>query len=381
MQLVEKYKPTTIEGFAGMDRVKKIITAFIQKPYPSAWLFLGPSGTGKTTLAFTVAEAVGASPAVGGGIYHIPARKCDLETIDTITHECRHRPMLGGPFNVLIIDEADQMTMAAQVALLSKLDSADPLPDTIVIMTANGVDRLEERFLSRCRKLAFNTDGLLAPGAALLQRIWKAETKATKPRPPEPDFELIIRSAKFNIREALMLLETELLCPGSVAEPTTNTAKNGIGKGNGAGEVYTIGCEEIPPETMVDVSRALNIHVFLDCCWKAKRPYRAALGEIYQWSGDTLGAGRIAEKQREAGYKKLLDLISAGKNVMLMYKAESPGECYRHPVIAMGLLERGVDVLHVFDEQLIRASEYQASIDEDRDYKFTKWRLLKVVGQ
>ena len=51
MQLVDKYRPTTIEAFAGVDRPKKILAAFTAKPYTSAWLLVGPSGTGKTTMA------------------------------------------------------------------------------------------------------------------------------------------------------------------------------------------------------------------------------------------------------------------------------------------------------------------------------------------
>ena len=47
----------------------------------------------------------------------------------------------------------------------------------------------------------------------------------------------------------------------------------------------------------------------------------------------------------------------------------------------MELLARGIDVTHVFGDELILASELQAAIDEDRDdYRFKKWRLPKVVG-
>ena len=73
-------------------------------------------------------------------------------------------------------------------------------------------------------------------------------------------------------------------------------------------------------------------------------------------------------------------MAAAGKTVMLMGNTESPGECNRHHTIAMELLARGIDVTHVFNDELILASELQASIDEDREYRFKKWRLPKVVG-
>jgi hypothetical protein len=61
MQLVEKYKPLTLKAFAGVDRPKAMLTAFVAKPYTSAWLLEGPSGLGKTTMAFAAATARGAS--------------------------------------------------------------------------------------------------------------------------------------------------------------------------------------------------------------------------------------------------------------------------------------------------------------------------------
>jgi hypothetical protein len=388
MQLVDRYKPTTIDAFAGVDRAKKILSAFVQKPYTSAWLLIGPSGLGKTTMAFAAAEAIGASTQVGGGVYHIPARKADLEAIDTIVGECRHRPMLGSKFNVVIIDEADRMTLPAQHALLSKLDSADPPTDTIWFFTANDTTSLEERFLSRCRKIQFSADGLLAPGAALLKKIWKAETKGKKDRPDEPDFELILRTAGFNVREALMLLETEILCPGSVceSEPAPEQSLRSskgittIGKGNGAGQVYTIGIDGMPADALQETVKALGVNLVADCCWKPQRAYRAAMGDAYEWAGDRLSGGRTRQGQREEGLKWLLGLVAAGKTVMMLYPTPEPGSCNRHHLIGKLMLERGVDLIHVFEEELILDSELRNSIKEDRAYKFKKWRLPKAVG-
>jgi hypothetical protein len=73
-----------LEAFAGVDRPKAILSAFVAKPYTSAWLLRGASGLGKTTMAFAAATALGASQTLGCGVDHVPARKCDLETIDRI---------------------------------------------------------------------------------------------------------------------------------------------------------------------------------------------------------------------------------------------------------------------------------------------------------
>lgn len=47
MPLAEKYRPREITDFVGLDKPKRILAKFAENPYPSAWLFAGPAGTGK----------------------------------------------------------------------------------------------------------------------------------------------------------------------------------------------------------------------------------------------------------------------------------------------------------------------------------------------
>jgi len=49
--LAEKYRPLTIAEFVGLDKPKHILAKFAGQPYPSAWVFVGPSGVGKTSTA------------------------------------------------------------------------------------------------------------------------------------------------------------------------------------------------------------------------------------------------------------------------------------------------------------------------------------------
>jgi hypothetical protein len=42
--LSEKYRPQAIADFVGLEKPKKILAKFAAQPYPSAWLFVGPSG-------------------------------------------------------------------------------------------------------------------------------------------------------------------------------------------------------------------------------------------------------------------------------------------------------------------------------------------------
>ena len=50
----------TIAEFIGLERAKKILAKFAAHPYPSAWLFVGPPGVGKTAMALALAAEIGA---------------------------------------------------------------------------------------------------------------------------------------------------------------------------------------------------------------------------------------------------------------------------------------------------------------------------------
>jgi DNA polymerase III delta prime subunit len=112
-----------------------------------------------------------------------------------------------GRFHFVLVDEADRMTPAAQLAFLSKLDGTAYPPNTVFCFTCNSVDTLEPRFLSRCRRVEFSSYGLSDGIAGLLQRVWDAETASQE----KPNFARIAKDSLNNVRNALMTLETELL--------------------------------------------------------------------------------------------------------------------------------------------------------------------------
>lgn len=109
--------------------------------------------------------------------------------------------------HLVLIDEADQMTPAAQISLLSKLDATNFPPNTIFIFTCNASDRLEPRFLSRLRTVEFSSYGMATEAVALLARIWQLEAPGLQ----TPNFARIVKESNNNVRESLMKLETELL--------------------------------------------------------------------------------------------------------------------------------------------------------------------------
>ncbi len=55
-------------------------------------------------------------------------------------------------------------------------------------------------------------------------------------------------------------------------------------------------------------------------------------------------------------------------NVILMCMEESPGECHRHHTIAMALAAKWTEVTHIFQRELILASELQRALIADDEY-------------
>lgn len=200
--LTEKYRPRKIGSFVGLEKSRRILAKFAANPYPASWLFVGPPGTGKTTMGLALAEELRAE------VHHIPSQQCTVDAIHDTVRRCWYVPQ-SGTLHLVLVDEADRMSPAAQLALLSKLDSTAFPPQTVFVFTCNSTDGLEARFLSRCRVLEFSSYGTAQEIADLLRAVWEKETDASADGPP--NFARIVKDAHNNVRDALMRLELEIL--------------------------------------------------------------------------------------------------------------------------------------------------------------------------
>src|SRR5882762_6690123 len=74
--LTERYRPHSVAEFVGLERVKKVLTNFAAKPFPNAaFLFVGPSGVGKTSAGIALCEML------RGELHLIASQQCNVANV------------------------------------------------------------------------------------------------------------------------------------------------------------------------------------------------------------------------------------------------------------------------------------------------------------
>ncbi len=202
VRLSEKYRPRRISEFVGLERPKRIASKFVARPYDQSFLFYGPPGVGKTTMAQAMAEEMNAE------FHHIGSQKLTIEELERVCRICAYVPMEGKGFHFVLVDEIDSGSKAAQLALLSRLDSTEAPKRTVWVFTCNSIENLEPRLISRCIQVEFSSYGLSNETAAHLAKVWKRENGSIE---NAPDFLRICKNVRNNVRDALQSLESELL--------------------------------------------------------------------------------------------------------------------------------------------------------------------------
>ncbi|KAF8634589.1 hypothetical protein AX17_004178 [Amanita inopinata Kibby_2008] len=152
---VEKYRPVTLDDVVSHKDITGTIERFIEKNRLPHLLFYGPPGTGKTSTILAVARRI-YGPKFRKQILELNAS--DERGIDVVREQIKQfsetRTLFSKGFKMVILDEADMMTQAAQAALRRVIEHYTKNVRFCII--CNYVNKIIPAIQSRCTRFRFS---------------------------------------------------------------------------------------------------------------------------------------------------------------------------------------------------------------------------------
>lgn len=123
-ELINKHRPVTFDDVIGNAAMVRSLRSVIDKKRSKTFLFLGPAGIGKTTLARISAQTFGAEP---GDIIETDAAKyTGVDDMRQLTGNMNYRPLSPTGVKAMILDECHALSKAAWQSLLKILEEPPP---------------------------------------------------------------------------------------------------------------------------------------------------------------------------------------------------------------------------------------------------------------
>ncbi|MDB5096992.1 MAG: polymerase subunit gamma and tau [Cyanobacteria bacterium RYN_339] len=217
--LYRKYRPRSFAELVGQEAIAKTLaSAITQQRLGHAYLFTGPRGTGKTSVARILAKSINCK----AGPTATPCDVCsscleitngnnlDVVEIDAASNngvdnirDLQDRVALapvGGRYKIYIIDEVHMLSQGAFNALLKTLE--EPPPNVIFVLATTDPHKVLPTIISRCQRFDF---GRIALGPLVGRLAFVAKEEGLEV--DAAGLEAIARRAHGGLRDALSLLD------------------------------------------------------------------------------------------------------------------------------------------------------------------------------
>ena len=150
MNLITKYRPQSFDEVVGQAAVVRSLQSIVKKKDAQIFLFAGPAGTGKTTLARIVAKAYGCEDTQSAILELDAATFTGIDSMRSVQEMLRYRPFGSSGQRAIILDEAHALSKQAFDSLLKTLE--EPPKHVVWCFCTTNQSKIPQTLKTRCAK-------------------------------------------------------------------------------------------------------------------------------------------------------------------------------------------------------------------------------------